>query len=603
MKKNHYSMISMFLWIWKCKVLLAMRLTLLLCLFCILQSFAVKTYSQNARLSINQKNISIENILQLIENKTDYYFMYSAKSVDVRKTVDIDASNKLVSEILDEIFKDSDISYKIEGRLVALTKNGEASSNYLQQKSMTGKVSDSSGAPLPGVSVVVKGTTNGTITDADGKYTISSVPANATLLFSFVGMKSQEIIVNGKSTIDVTLLEESIGIEEVVAVGYGTQKKVNLTGSVSSVASADMVKRPTHSVGNLLQGKSTGLQIVQSSGEPGNDSPVIRIRGVGTFSSAGNDPLVLVDGVQGDLTKLNPENIESVSVLKDAASASIYGARAANGVILVTTKQGKKGELNIEYSGNYQIQQPTRMPEFVTNSADFMTDWNSANQRANAANYFTQTEIDAFRNATDRVKYPNFNWLDYMIGNGSEQNHFLSLNGGNDKTRFNASLGLTDQTGINDAFTYKKANMMFNINSKLNKVVTFGSNISMNYSQRVEPVMGSSEFMLLVYTAGPNYMPKLSDGSGRWTWRYNNAAWHNRNPAQALAYGNVKHPIYSLAAQTYVDINIAKDLVFEAKGAVNYDAMWDRSHEVPLASYFYSDNTLAATVTGYNVGV
>jgi TonB-linked SusC/RagA family outer membrane protein len=580
-----------------------MRLTLLLCLFCILQSFAVKTYSQNARLSINQKNISIENILQLIENKTDYYFMYSAKSVDVRKTVDIDASNKLVSEILDEIFKDSDISYKIEGRLVALTKNGEASSNYLQQKSMTGKVSDSSGAPLPGVSVVVKGTTNGTITDADGKYTISSVPANATLLFSFVGMKSQEIIVNGKSTIDVTLLEESIGIEEVVAVGYGTQKKVNLTGSVSSVASADMVKRPTHSVGNLLQGKSTGLQIVQSSGEPGNDSPVIRIRGVGTFSSAGNDPLVLVDGVQGDLTKLNPENIESVSVLKDAASASIYGARAANGVILVTTKQGKKGELNIEYSGNYQIQQPTRMPEFVTNSADFMTDWNSANQRANAANYFTQTEIDAFRNATDRVKYPNFNWLDYMIGNGSEQNHFLSLNGGNDKTRFNASLGLTDQTGINDAFTYKKANMMFNINSKLNKVVTFGSNISMNYSQRVEPVMGSSEFMLLVYTAGPNYMPKLSDGSGRWTWRYNNAAWHNRNPAQALAYGNVKHPIYSLAAQTYVDINIAKDLVFEAKGAVNYDAMWDRSHEVPLASYFYSDNTLAATVTGYNVGV
>ncbi|HZL10679.1 MAG TPA: TonB-dependent receptor [Prolixibacteraceae bacterium] len=584
------------------KTFLIMRITILLLLFSFLQANANNAYSQKTKFSIKFSNAELVTVLDKIENQTDFFFLYNEKLIDTNRKVSINATDQKIEEVLTTLFEGTNVEFSIIDRKIILAPS-EFSSTQQPEKTVSGTITDNTGQPIPGVTVVVKGTNTGVVTGFDGKYSIGNISANSSLQFSFVGLKTQELTVGNKSSINIVMEEETVGIEEVVAIGYGTKKKVNLTGSVASVGSVDIVKRPAHSVGNLLQGKVTGLQIVQQSGEPGNDNPVIRIRGMGTFSGAGSDPLVLVDGVQGDLSKLNPENIESVSVLKDAASASIYGARAANGVILVTTKQGKLGELNIEYSGNYQIQQPTRMPKFVTNSANFMTDWNYANQRANQPNYFSQAEIDAFRNSNDPIKYPNYNWMDHMIGNGAEQNHYLSLNGGNEKTRFNVSLGLTDQTGINDAFTYKKANMMFNLSSKLNKIVTFGTNLSMNYSERSEPVMGGNEFMLLVYTAGPNYMPKLSDGSGRWTWRYNNPAWHNRNPEQALAYGSVIHPIYSLAAQTYVDVNISKDLVFEAKGAVNYDGMWDRSHENALSSYFYSDNTLAATVTGYNVGV
>ncbi|MBC7830359.1 MAG: TonB-dependent receptor [Chitinophagaceae bacterium] len=475
------------------------------------------------------------------------------------------------------------------------------SSQLFSQTSVSGKVISTDTA-LAGVSVLVKGSTTGTQTNVAGFFTINA-PANSTLVFSYAGYATQEVSVKGRSTVTIQLMQLSDALGEVIVVGYGTQRKINLTGSVAAVSGTELKRRPVTNVENLLQGKVAGLQVVQSSGEPGRDNATLRIRGLGTFSSAGSSPLVLINGVQGTLTGINPEDIESISVLKDAASASIYGARAANGVILVTTKKGISGNINIEYSGNYQIHQPTRMPEFVTNSADFMSYWNKANQRANDINYFSQTEIDAFKNATDRIKYPNFNWLDAMIDNGSSQNHHLSLNGGNEKTNFNFALGKLDQKGLNKAFNYERYNMMFSLNSKLNNVVSFGANMLANYQDRIEPVMGSSEFMLLAYTAGPNYMPYLTDGSGRWTWRYNNAAWHNRNPLSALSYGNIRHKTYSISGQANVDINLTKDLVFGVKGAINYDDYFDKHSERNVPSYFYSDNTLAATSTSYATGV
>ena len=475
-----------------------------------------------------------------------------------------------------------------------------------QQIRVSGKVTDgSTGEAMPGVNILVIGTSLGAITDASGNYSITVTDRNATLRFSFIGYVTQEIALNGRSTVDVNLISEVTGLDEVVVVGYGTQKKVNLTGSVSAVSSSELEKRPVHNVSNALQGKVTGLQVIQPSGEPGNDNATLKVRGLGTFSSAGSVPLVLIDGIQSDLTKIVPEDIESVSVLKDAASASIYGARAANGVILVTTKRGKAGELNIQYSGNYQIQQPTRMPEFLTNSADFMTYVNQANARNGQINYYSQAEIDAFRSGTDPIKYPNFNWIDYMIKNGSENKHHLSLSGGNDKTKFNVSIGFLDQKGIiiHDAYDYKKVNLMLNVDSKLNKVVSFGSNFMATYSDRNYPVMNSQDLILEIYSAGPNFLPKLSDGSGRWTWRYNNADWHNRNPEQSLYYGDERTNNYNLAAQLFMDINILKDLVFQIKGAANTDISFMKHHEVPVASYFYVDNSLAALITGYNPGV
>ena len=206
---------------------------------------------------------------------------------------------------------------------------------------------------LPGVSITVKGTTSGTVTDLNGKYVINVADQNAVLVFSFIGYEAVEQPVGSRNVIDVVMKEDLKQLSEVVVVGYGTQKKVNLTGAVATVSGDEMIKRPVTNPTAMLQGTMPGVQVTQGRGEPGNEGVSVRIRGSGTFSAAGSEPLVLIDGVQGNMSDLNPNNIESVSVLKDAASASIYGARAANGVILVTTKKGSEGKLSVQYSGNY----------------------------------------------------------------------------------------------------------------------------------------------------------------------------------------------------------------------------------------------------------
>ena len=335
-----------------------------------------------------------------------------------------------------------------------------AKAEEYQQQRVTGTVTDSkTGDALPGVNVVIQGTVTGIITDAGGSYALNVPGPSSILTFSFLGYVSQSITVGNQSTINVSLVEELTALDEVVVVGYGTQQKVNLTGSVGAVQGAEIAKRPTPNVQNLLQGRISGLQITQSSGTPGADAGTIRIRGLGTFSSTGSNPLVLVDGVEGNLTNLNPNDIESISVLKDAASAAIYGARAANGVILVTTKRGKSGDISVEYHVTLEAHEATRLPELLTNSADYMELWNEANLRSGKQAYFTQAEIDAFRShPNDPVNYPNFDWVNYVFKTAFVQNHHLSVTGGNEKTSFNLSAGYLDQGGIVPLYDFKRYN-------------------------------------------------------------------------------------------------------------------------------------------------
>jgi TonB-dependent SusC/RagA subfamily outer membrane receptor len=221
---------------------------------------------------------------------------------------------------------------------------------------VTGVVRDQANATVPGVSVLVNGTTRGVTTDADGKYKISVIDGNSVLVFSSVGYKTQEVVVGNRSEINIVIVPDDKALEEIVVIGYGTQKKVNLTGSVATVGGEELTKRTATNAQNLLQGRISGLQVTQSSGKPGDDNSDLRIRGVGTFSNAGSGPLVLINGVQGDMTNLAPNDIESVTVLKDAASAAIYGARAANGVVLVTTKRGQGKQLSVELNSfAYQL--------------------------------------------------------------------------------------------------------------------------------------------------------------------------------------------------------------------------------------------------------
>lgn len=348
------------------------------------------------------------------------------------------------------------------------------------EKLIKGTVTDEDGAPLPGVTVLVKGTTIGTITNADGKYALD-VPVNAKILaFSFVGMKTVEQAINGQSVISVMLKNEAIGLDEVVAVGYGTQKKVNLTGSVATIKSEELVKVPAANVSEILAGKTPGLMTKQSSGLPGDDATSLSIRGFGS-------PLVLVDGVEMSLNRLDPNEIESVSILKDAAAA-IYGVRAGDGVILVTTKRGQSGKPTITYNGNMSVQQPTVIPKFV-NSWEFAELMREGESNYGLPNTWTEEDIQKFKAGTD-PNYPNQNWYDAIFVNWAPmQSHNLSVRGGSEKIKYYMSVGYLDQESLftSGDWNFQRYNTRSNVDMQITNDLSVSLDLSYNREQRNEP--------------------------------------------------------------------------------------------------------------------
>ncbi len=339
------------------KLFKIMKLTAMFVFLAMLTVHA-KSYSQQTSLTFSFQKTSIADVLSYIEEKSEFYFFYKENELNPGRLIDIDVSNQDIHQILDKILEGTELGYSVIDHYVVISPETNVNDAVMGQKQVpvSGKVTDPSGVPLPGVTVVVKGTTQGVVTDTDGIYTLSRVPADATLVFSFVGMKTREIAVLGKSTINVTMAEETIGLEEVVAVGYGTVKKSDLTGSVTSVDSERLLDKPAFNVAQAISGKAAGVKIIERSGQPGGN-PFIRIRGTNSINSD-NSPLVVVDGVVGvtnALTTLNPNEIESVEVLKDASATAIYGARGANGVILITTKRGYAGDMQVEYDGYVSV--------------------------------------------------------------------------------------------------------------------------------------------------------------------------------------------------------------------------------------------------------
>ncbi|GAA0546113.1 TonB-dependent receptor [Chitinophaga japonensis] len=449
------------------------------------------------------------------------------------------------------------------------------------------------GAPLPGAVVRVVGGNTGASADADGFFSIAAA-AGDSLIFTSYGYKPQTVAVNNRTAINVAMEADPKSLEEVVVVGYGTQKKVNLTGAVATVSGDDMLKRPVTNPSAMLQGTMPGVQITQGTGEPGNENLSIRIRGTGTFSGAGSDPLVLIDGVEGKLSDLNPNNIESVSVLKDAASAAIYGARAANGVILVTTRQGAEGKLQVQYDFNYGIYKPTKLFDLITNSAEYMELFNEAriNSGLNSGLY-TQEQIDQYRNATDRRLYPNTDWLSLIFQTAPVQNHNLNFSGGRNGTTFNASIGYVNQEGIMKGFNYKKYNARLNIASRMNKRIRFGANIALKAGRREAPVFGSEDMFLSAMAQAPTYAPVLADGSGHYTYKAYDFEYNNKNPI-ALLDGKINRNTddYSVMAQGWVEVALLKNLTWYTKGAVN--AFFDKYKDFrpPLELYNFRTNQL-----------
>ena len=342
------------------KTLLIMKLLLVFILGFMIQSYAVETQAQTSRLNIRFENNTLKEVFQKLKDQSEFSFVYKDELINSINKVSGNFKDEKVTDLLDKILRDTGLTYMVKGRaIVILPSNSEMVVE--QQKTVTGKVTDSSGSPLPGVSVVLKGSNTGTVTDTDGKYSLANIPANATLQFSFVGMKTKEVLVQGKSTLNTTLEDETIGIEEVVAVGYGSMKKSDLTGSISSVKTDALASIPVRSATEALQGKVAGVTITSTGGSPGS-APSVRIRGIGTVN--GNDPLYVVDGFpQTDIGWLNQSDIASMEILKDASAEAIYGSRGANGVIILTTKKGVMSsthKMNVNLDMYYGVQNVTK---------------------------------------------------------------------------------------------------------------------------------------------------------------------------------------------------------------------------------------------------
>lgn len=349
-----------------------------------------------------------------------------------------------------------------------------------QGRTITGIIKDATGETVIGANVMVKGTTNGTITDIDGKFTLNNVSEGATLVVSFVGYKEQIIKVGNQSSFNITLKEDSELIDEVVVVGYAAQKKVNLSGSVSSVKMDDIAeKRPITNLSSGLAGMAAGISVRASNNAPGNDDASILVRGQGTLNNS--SPLVIIDGVEGSINSVAPQDVESMSVLKDAASASIYGSRAANGVILITTKKGKQGKVNIDYTGYMSLESLGKTVDAVTNYADYMELRNEAklNTNPNAAPQFDEETIQAWRDDAGRnpILYPNTNWVDEVFESAVATNHNISLSGGTDKLSFYTSFGYNSNPGIMDNAGYERYSFRTNVEAKPTKWLTLGMKV------------------------------------------------------------------------------------------------------------------------------
>ncbi|MBJ6367189.1 SusC/RagA family TonB-linked outer membrane protein [Snuella sedimenti] len=390
---------------------------------------------------------------------------------------------------------------------------------FSQNQKITGTVTSASdGMPLTGVNVVVKGTQAGAVTDFDGNFSLNNVAANSTLTFSYVGFKTLEVAINSKTSLSITLEEDTSQLEEIVIVGYGTQKKENLTGSISTVKLDNEQNRPIASASQALAGQAAGVTVTQNSGNPGGDGATIRIRGIGTLGNSA--PLVLIDGIRGNLNNVNVADIETITVLKDAASAAIYGARAANGVILVTTKTGEKGKLTVNYDGYTGIQKPTRLTEYVTNSVEFMELHNLAkfNEDPASTPEFSTDVINEFRNGSDPYLYPNTNWQDVMYRDAQITAHNLSVRGGNDKTTYSFSLGYLDQEGIILGTNTKQYTVRLNLDTQVSDKFNYSVKLSGRRDDVRQPIAGAGTVIGWIERATPMQSPRLEDGSYAFPW-------------------------------------------------------------------------------------
>ena len=570
------------------KIWTTMKLTIFLFFLAITQIMPIETYSQSTLLSLHLKETSIKDALGQIEEKSEFVFLYNSKLINVDRTVSMDFKNEKISEVLDKLFQASDVAYTVVDRQIVLTNKAEQAnflglSSVQQQKTISGKVTDSSGGPLPGVSVVIKGTTTGTITDSNGNFSLATAPPNSTLQFSFVGMKAMSIPVENKTTINVTMVEDAIGLEEVVAIGYGTVKKSDLTGAVGSASGEKLQERPTSSLSQALSGRVTGASVSQNSGRPGGKTQ-IRIRG-NTSVSLDNSPLFVVDGVilvsttltdsSSPIDYINSNDIESIEILKDASATAIYGSRGANGVVLVTTKRGSKTGGRIGYDSYYGIGKIAKKVG-VLNSAEFLMIEEEAYKNAekyDAVGWALGKYVDPVLKRTNPLLFDSSgnplydtDWQDEVTQSAFSQNHQLSITGGNENGSYGAFLGYTGEEGIMKESWLKRYSGRFVFDSKIREWFKVGGSLA--YNNQKERMIHSSWVGRNMIEAIPIIPVKYPDG----TWSSNldyPGMEGGPNPVRVgQEYQNFLKT-NTILGNVFADINLAKGLELRSSLGIN----------------------------------
>lgn len=577
-------------------------LALILCLFQVLPGQS-NGLAKETKVSISVKSVALRDVLLEIERQSQLHFFYSTSQINSRKKVNLELSGTL-EQVLDHLFKGTDISWQIDGRQVLLKKRGSKESrlrtyndiplrdNMLSSIRMEpglirqapgvsfadrlvrGKVTDEAGAALPGVSILVKGTHTGTSTDQDGAFSINVAGESAVLVFSFVGYETREMSVGNQAVIDLSMTMDNKSLEELVVVGFGTQKKVNLTGSVSTVDFDEkMANRPITSASQALSGRVPGLWVSQSSGQPGKDNALLRVRGWGSLNDS--NPLVLIDGVEGSIDQLNPQDIQNVSILKDAASASIYGSKAANGVILVTTKSGNLNQKpQIAYTSYFGLQSVEHNYDYITDSATFMELWNQAQKNAGRPATFPQNVIDDFRNNDDPYLYPNTDFFDVMFRNAAIFNNNLSLSGGAGTNKYFLSVNHQKHDGVLLNTTSKKYSVNLNLESKVHSRINVGARLFARIKDTHEPF--EYERIPYVWSNGayPFTAPYNRDGTFGAVQALNpngTPILGNRNPLIAVHNGFNDDKNYLTRLSLFGDVQILPGLVYKTNFTGQYD--------------------------------
>jgi len=506
---------------WMKKILRLMRLTLVLMLMAVIQTFAIDSYSQNTLLTLNMKNSSVKDVLQKIENQSEFYFLYSSKIIDVDRKVDVDVENNRIDKILNNLFEGTDVLYAVEGRQIVLTTSeisGRNASIVQQRKTVTGKITSATGESMPGVTVAIKGTSVGTISDMDGNYSVAVPEGGTTLVFSFIGMETQTIEIGGQSKIDVIMNPVTIGLEEVVAIGYGTVKKSDVTGSVISVSNDELNSRPVNNALEAMQGRAAGVDITTSQ-RPGTLGS-INIRGARSLT-ASNEPLYVVDGVplmserltdteklqdvkkSSGIETINPQDIESIDILKDASATAIYGSRGANGVVLITTKRGTDGKISLKYSGTVTSESMVWRSEFM-NAQEYIdfARWAAYNKNPTALSPGDQptmandAKIELFTadptawaniqkgwsgNTWDVSKLETYDWMSEVSQPNITQEHTLSASGGNKLMKGYASFGYLDNQGTIKGQEYQRFTVKTSVDVTPKDWFQFGASINASW--------------------------------------------------------------------------------------------------------------------------